>query len=136
MNRGLVLSRVKADGPISRADLVRATGLAKATVSVIVDELVAAGLLVEAGVGATSARGGRPPVLLRYDGRSELLVGVHVGVQRTTATVATGSGEELARRVAPTERDPVAAVAAMAGPVRAALGDLHAGLAEVHALAV
>src|SRR5690606_35539004 len=42
MNRGLVLSRVKADGPISRADLVRATGLAKATVSVIVDELVAA----------------------------------------------------------------------------------------------
>jgi len=59
-----------------------------------------------------------------------------VGVQRTTATVATGSGEELARRVAPTERDPVAAVAAMAGPVRAALGDLHAGLAEVHALAV
>lgn len=136
-NRSVVLARIKSHGPISRAMIGRSTKLAKATVSVIVDELVASGLVVEVGVGASSKQGGRPPILLQYNGRSELLVGVHVGVQRTTVVVATGAGEELVRRSTATPREtPDAAISLLAGLVRAGLDDLGSGLAEVVAVAV
>lgn len=136
-NRSVVLARIKSQGPISRAAIGRSTTLAKATVSVIVDELLASGVVVEVGVGSSSRQGGRPPILLQYNGRSELLVGVHVGVQRTTVAVATGAGVELARRSATTTRDaPEAATAQIAGLIRAALEDLESTLAEVVAIAV
>ena len=136
-NRSVVLARIKGQGPISRAMICRSTKLAKATVSVIVDELITSGLVVELGVGTSSRQGGRPPILLQYNGRSELLVGIHVGVQRTTVAVATGSGEELARRSATTLREPPdAAIALFADLVRAVLADLDADLSEVVAVAV
>lgn len=135
-NRSVVMARIKSQGPISRAAIGRSTTLAKATVSVIVDDLLASGLVVEVGVGASSRVGGRPPILLQYNGRSELLVGVHVGVQRTTVAIATGSGEELARRSEPTRRDPAATIAAIADLTRALLADLSTDLAEVVAIAV
>lgn len=134
-NRSVVLARIKSQGPVSRAAISRSTTLAKATVSVIVDELLASGLVVEVGVGSSSKQGGRPPILLQYNGRSELLVGVHVGVQRTTAAVATGAGVELVRRSAATSRDaPEVAMAQIAGLVRGALQDVESTLAEVVAI--
>lgn len=135
-NRSVVMARIKSQGPISRAAIGRSTRLAKATVSVIVDDLLASGLVVEVGVGASSRAGGRPPILLQYNGRSELLVGVHVGVQRTTVALATGAGEELARRSEPTRRDPGRTIAAVADLARAVLADSVADLAEVVAIGV
>ena len=136
-NRSVVLARTKSQGPISRAMIGRSTTLAKATVSVIVDELIASGLVVEVGVGTSSRRGGRPPILLQYSGRSELLVGIHIGVQRTTVAVATGSGEELSRRTAPTVRtSPEATIDLCVDLTREALAELEAELTEVVAVAV
>lgn len=65
-----ILRMVSSGAASSRAELVRELGLAASTVSLRVQELVAAGLLTESGEGAS--RGGRRPRLLR--------VGRHDGV--------------------------------------------------------
>ncbi|MDX3853707.1 ROK family transcriptional regulator [Streptomyces sp. AK02-01A] len=58
-----ILRLVSSGVAASRADLVRELGLAASTVSLRVQELVAAGLLTESGEGVS--RGGRRPRLLR-----------------------------------------------------------------------
>jgi predicted NBD/HSP70 family sugar kinase len=111
LNRGVVLSVVKREGPISRADIAKRTRLTKPTVSAIVDELAAEGLLSATGIGRASPAGGRRPVLYRFNAASSSLLGVHVGVESTVVVLADGSGGELARAAHPTPPEPGAAVA-------------------------
>ena len=61
-NIRLVLKTVYDKSPISRADLARATGLTRATISEIVGGLIERGFLEEVGVG--SSAGGKPPILV------------------------------------------------------------------------
>ncbi|MDQ1437149.1 MAG: hypothetical protein QOK43_778 [Acidimicrobiaceae bacterium] len=98
LNRSLVLDVVKHASPISRAAIAKETHLAKPTVSAIVDELLAGGLVREIGVGATTHEGGRPPILLEFNTRFEFSVGVHVGVHVTHVVVADARGEALIQR--------------------------------------
>ena len=53
-NAALVLDCVRATGPLSRARVAAHTGLTRATVGTIVDELIAAGLVSEQGTRAPS----------------------------------------------------------------------------------
>jgi predicted NBD/HSP70 family sugar kinase len=62
-NLALVLGEISTSGPASRARVAAATGLTKATVSTLVDTLVAAGLLRESGA-AVPAGVGRPGTAL------------------------------------------------------------------------
>jgi predicted NBD/HSP70 family sugar kinase len=98
VNRSLVLAVVKEGGRMSRASIARATTLAKPTVSAIVDELIAEGLVREVGPGSTAVSGGRPPILLEFNAGSQLVVGAHIGARRTTVSVSDASGNEVARR--------------------------------------
>ena len=50
-NERLVLRTIYEDGPLSRADVARATELTRTTVSDLVEGLLYAGLVVEAGTG-------------------------------------------------------------------------------------
>lgn len=97
LNRSLVLEQIKEHGPISRAELARETSLAKPTVSAIVDQLLEEGTAREVGVRPPTAGGGRPPVLVEFNARSQYIVGVQVGVQRTNIVVADARGRELDR---------------------------------------
>jgi predicted NBD/HSP70 family sugar kinase len=63
VNRAKILRTLKMLQPVARVDLARETGLSRATVSSIVDELVMESLVEE--MGATASRGGRRPILLR-----------------------------------------------------------------------
>src|SRR5258706_5834901 len=87
VNRSLVLALVKEGGPVSRASIARSTTLAKPTVSAIVDELIMEGLVREIGPGSTAVSGGRPPILLEVNARSQLVVGVHIRARPTTIAV-------------------------------------------------
>ncbi len=49
---------------ISRPEIARITGLSRATVALVVDEFLEAGLVTESGAG--SPRGGRPPIILQF----------------------------------------------------------------------
>jgi glucokinase-like ROK family protein len=146
VNRSLVLSLVKEGGPVSRASIARSTTLAKPTVSAIVDELIADGLVHEIGPGSTAISGGRPPILLEFNARSQLVVGVYVGARRTTVAVSDAAGEEIARRQWPTSRAPAVdtlrgvatevlsaiAAASLPGARLAAVGAVVPGLTDFH----
>ncbi|MEV0666895.1 ROK family protein [Actinomadura luteofluorescens] len=79
-NRSVLLRRLYFDGPLSRQDLARETGLSPASVSNVVSELIETGLVVEAG--SVGSDGGRPRVLLKTAAGYGHLVGVDVGETR------------------------------------------------------
>ncbi len=62
-NRSLIMRTLYATGPASRADIARATGLTKVTVSGIVAELITQSLLHELGQ-QESQRPGKPAILV------------------------------------------------------------------------
>ena len=62
-HRSLILQQLFAEGPASRADLARATGLTRVTVSDLVGGLIADGLLSELGAPVES-KVGKPPTLV------------------------------------------------------------------------
>ena len=142
VNRSLVLAVVKEGGRVSRASIARATTLAKPTVSAIVDELIADGLVREVGTGTTATSGGRPPIMLEYNASSQLVLGVHIGARRTTVAVADGSGAESARRQFDTPVGPAtesltaiaekARAVLPAGAELAAVGAVLPGLTDFH----
>ncbi|WP_405780478.1 winged helix-turn-helix domain-containing protein [Streptomyces sp. NBC_01378] len=72
-----ILHLVSSGAATSRADLVRELGLAPSTVSLRVQELVAAGVLTESGEGAS--RGGRRPRLLRVRAQGGVALAADLG---------------------------------------------------------
>ena len=69
-NRTLLLQALQADGPQSRADLARLSGLTPTTVSAVTAELISDGLIAEVGRKASTSAG-KPATLLAVepDGR-------------------------------------------------------------------
>lgn len=65
-NRALVLQTLYSDGAMSRADLARATGLTRVTISDLVAELLADTLVIEKGTRDES-RPGKPATLVDID---------------------------------------------------------------------
>ncbi|MGN9906622.1 ROK family transcriptional regulator [Phytohabitans sp. LJ34] len=79
-NRAALLSKLFLEGPLTRQDLARGTGLSQPAVSNVVADLIAAGLVV--GAGALESDGGRPSMSLRVAPRFALVAGVDVGETR------------------------------------------------------
>ncbi|SIR82852.1 ROK family transcriptional regulator [Micromonospora avicenniae] len=79
-NRGALLTKLFLDGPLTRQDLVRSTGLSQPGVSNVVSDLIEEGLVAEAG--AAESDGGRPSMMLRIAPRFAFLAGVDVGETR------------------------------------------------------
>jgi glucokinase-like ROK family protein len=122
LNRSLVLDLIKQRSSISRASIAKATDLAKPTVSAIVDDLVQEGLVREIGMGQPTTGGGRPPILLEFNARSQFVVGVHIGVRRTTIVVADARGAEIGRIQQTTvKRKPAEVLAKIAASITGAL---------------
>src|SRR4051812_29149269 len=82
-NRSATLRALLVDGPLSRAEVSRRTGLSLATIGNVATELLADRLIVEAG--QVDSDGGRPRVLLRVDPGYGTLIGVDVGAGTVTA---------------------------------------------------
>lgn len=94
-NRAAVLQRLYFDGPMSRQALGPVTGLSSGSVSNVVSELTADGLLEEAGV--VESDGGRPRTLLRVAPSCGRLIGVDVGETRVRIELFDAAMVELAR---------------------------------------
>jgi predicted NBD/HSP70 family sugar kinase len=102
LNRQRLLEAVRRSGPISRADLAKATRLSPPTVSALVEDLLhEAGLMHEVGVG--TSKGGRPPILLQFNGEFGYLVGIDVGSRVLRVALADLQGQVLARHQVPTD---------------------------------
>ncbi|MCX4614224.1 MULTISPECIES: ROK family transcriptional regulator [Streptomyces] len=94
-NRTAVLQRLYFDGPLSRFELGPATGLSSGSISNVVAELVADGLVEEAG--SVDSDGGRPRTLLRVVPGSGHMIGVDVGETRVRVELFDLTLTELAR---------------------------------------
>jgi predicted NBD/HSP70 family sugar kinase len=104
-NLGIVLGEVldaaaTGSAPPSRADVAAATGLARATVSALVDRLVAAGLVAELAPTMTQ-RAGRPAVPLRPAAGTLAAVGAEINVDYLGVRVLDLSGSVIAEAVHP-----------------------------------
>jgi predicted NBD/HSP70 family sugar kinase len=99
LNRGRVIDALRDRGRASRAEIARATGLSRSTVSSIVSDLIESGLLSEhaeeTGVAHGEA-GGRPPVLLSLNPSAGLAVGIDFGHTHLRVAVSDLSHEVLA----------------------------------------
>ncbi len=92
-NLRLVLQCVVAEGSISRADIVRATGLTAATVSQLVAQLEEDGLVVELGTGPSA--GGKPPTLYGLNASARIIVAVDLSDGKRVGSVLDLEGNLL-----------------------------------------
>lgn len=95
LNRATVLGIIKEKRTTSRIDIAQITGLNKATVSYIVDELIAEEYVQEVGYGTSS--GGRKPVLLKFNANVAYAIGVDVQITHMTTTVCNTRGDLVYR---------------------------------------
>ncbi|MFD5121844.1 ROK family protein [Streptomyces sp. NPDC058385] len=102
-NRAVILQQLYFDGPTSRQALGPLTGLSSGSVSNVVGELAADGLVEEAG--SLDSDGGRPRILLRVSPRSGNLIGIDVGETRVRVEVFDVTLTELARADIPLTGD-------------------------------
>ena len=97
LNSAAVLHAVREDGPVSRADLARATGLSKPTVNAAIELLLEQGYVNEdADELASPGRPGRRPRLLRFASGMGHVLGVDIGANKVLVLVADLAGEVLA----------------------------------------
>lgn len=96
MNERTVLEFIREWGPVSRAQIARASGLSKPTVSQALTALEGARLVREAG----RSSGGKGPSALLYElnPRAGWVVGIDVGRAWVRAALADVTGELVARR--------------------------------------
>jgi glucokinase-like ROK family protein len=100
LNRERVVQTLRDVGVASRADISRATGLSRTTVSSLVADLKDEGLIIErAGgrsAGAPPPQSGRPPVLIGLSRAAGVVVGIDFGKRHLAVAVSDLSHEVLA----------------------------------------
>lgn len=101
VNRSIIYDLIRQGGDISRTDLAKASSLTKPTVSTIVEQLLAEGIVSEVGFSKSEPTGGRRARLLRFNPDAAAYVGVRFGVKTTSVILANGLGEVREQREIP-----------------------------------
>ncbi len=134
INSQIVLNLVRTHQPISRADLARAMGVSRATVTLIVNDLLARQLVFEGATGETVR--GRKPTFLYIDSRRRTVVAADIRATETFLMLADMLGKPLSGVISfPTVRDPKALVATLAARIKALLAD-HSAVAACEGIGV
>ena len=95
LNQGALMQRLRQQGPLSRAQLARDTGLSKPTVSQALADLEAAGLVRPSGPAAPAR--GRTAMLYEPDPTAGYVVGIDIGRAWIRVAVADLAGTVIAR---------------------------------------
>jgi predicted NBD/HSP70 family sugar kinase len=90
INKSIVFTYIGKNGPVSRAQISKDTGLNKATVSTMVSELITDSFVYEIGAGQSS--GGRKPVLLYFNNLAGYSIGIDLGVNYLLGVLTDLSG--------------------------------------------
>ena len=114
INARTILELIQRDGPVSRAQVARDSGLSKPTVSLGLAALLDAGLVREVG----RSSGGRGPSAVLYELNPEAgwVAGIDVGRRWVRAAIADITGTIVARRH---ERARVSSARALIGQIGA-----------------
>jgi predicted NBD/HSP70 family sugar kinase len=115
INRSLVFNLVRAREPISRADLARASGLQRSTVSLIVEDLIQSGWIVEGALGKLPR--GRRPTFLQLNGKRAILA-LDIHPAQTTIAVADVAGKIITQQIVIVPEDANKAVTTIIAAIR------------------
>ena len=100
-NSRLVLRTIYDQGPISRAEIARATSLTRTSVSDLVAELLEQSLVEESVRGEST--GGKPPILVRFVDDARLIVAVDVAETELRGALVDLRGDVRRHDVRPTD---------------------------------
>ncbi|MCM3779553.1 ROK family transcriptional regulator [Microbacterium hydrocarbonoxydans] len=105
-NRALVLQTLYHSGAMSRADLSRETGLTRVTISDLVAEFIADGIVIEMGVRETVGPG-KPPILIDIDRVGHQIIGIDLSAPSAfTGALLSLDGDVIGRREVPRPETP------------------------------
>ena len=99
INTAIVLESILRGAPLSRAQISERTGLNKATVSSLVQDLIDGSLVRETGPGESS--GGRKPVMLEFIASAGHAIGIDLGVNYIRGVLMDLQGGIVRERTAP-----------------------------------
>ena len=113
INRQIALNLIRAQQPVSRAQLARQMGMRRGAVSRLVDELLETGLVFEGQKGESSR--GRKPMQLHIETRRRCVMAADVSASHTAIMVTDILGHPLLEVVEfPTRRRPALLVSDLA----------------------
>lgn len=102
LNQVKILKVIRERKSISRAEIAKVTGLSPPTVTRAVGELIKPrGLVIEVGEGRS--QGGRPPVLIRFNGEQNLVIGIDLGTTHIYGVLSDLNGKVISEIRIPTE---------------------------------
>jgi predicted NBD/HSP70 family sugar kinase len=130
LNERTVLDAVRTEGPISRAEVARKTGISRPTVSLVLRSLLEDGLVRETAHDPDGPHYGA--VYYEADPEAAVVLGVDFGARVVRAALCDLSGEVLAREEIRSRGSVEARIDALAGSVRSLLrtGRVHTDLLE------
>lgn len=122
INRQILLNLVRAWQPVSRADLARLMGSRRGAISLIVNDLIAEGILFEGAKGETPR--GRKPKFLYIDSRKRTVIAVDVRPTQTYTMVTNLLTEPIVGVSSfPTQSDPMRFVKTLAARLKRTIED-------------
>jgi predicted NBD/HSP70 family sugar kinase len=103
-----LLHLIRDRQPVSRAAVVKETGLRPGTVSVVVNRLLKSGFVYEAEEAPSI--GGRRAVYLQVNENKSYAVGLSIGVHQSVYAISDFNGRVLSERTVPTEASAQASI--------------------------
>jgi len=100
LNKIKVLNIIRTTDSLSRADIAKISGLSAPTVSRIVEDLLAEGLVREIGEGVS--QGGRRPTLLKFSDQKNFIIGIDLGTTNIYGVLSDFDAKIIAEVRTPT----------------------------------
>jgi predicted NBD/HSP70 family sugar kinase len=97
VNAGKVLGVLTRARVMTGTGLIEATGLTRATVHAVCNDLISMGWVVEHDPGRNDASVGRPSRRFEFNSRAGYVFGIDIGAARTTVLVSDLRGETIAK---------------------------------------
>lgn len=95
INTTSILKYIIDKQPLSRIDISEQMGMNKATISQITRDLINSNIINEVGMGSSTALGGRKPVLLTFNHKIGVSLGIDIGVNSIRFLVTYLNGEVI-----------------------------------------
>ncbi|MDR1237204.1 MAG: ROK family protein [Propionibacteriaceae bacterium] len=135
-SRALIVDVIRSSGPISRIELVEATGLTQPSISNIVRKLLDEGVVRE--TGDTVSTGGKPRTLLAINAHAVYGVGMHLATDWITCVVTDTNGGIVGRQLVAGVGDdpPVKVIERLIELFRSVTGGLGLARSSLAGLAV
>ena len=120
-NERLILNLIRQNLDVSRADIVKMTGLSASSVTFIVNRLIGEGL-VEVERKNAQVQAGRPPIALRLRPETMFAVGAEISISRTRVAAADVHGRILTQKRISWHSNPDVFLARVRGAILALAG--------------